>query len=247
MISKKSNKANLESWRIIFLETGFIITLLICLGLFNWSTPAKESKELAFKMIDMEFEEEVVPVTRQEPFRPDVNAIQIKREELVKTQGENTGPGILRVVGDEAEISDELTIGDMEGTQETQVAIINPANVVVVEEEEEEPEEIFFRVEEMPKFNGGGLSEFQRYVQSNLIYPESAMDNDISGVVLVKFVINKKGELTNLELVRGVHPDLDKEALRVVGSSPKWTPGKQRGMPASVAYTFPIRFVLQER
>jgi len=151
-------------------------------------------------------------------------------------------------VGDDAEITDELELGDMEGDQETEVAIINPDNVIIFEEEEEEAEEeIFTLVEDMPKFNGGDLTEFQKYVQSNLKYPEDAKDNDIAGMVFVKFVINKAGELTKLELVRGVHPGLDKEALRVVGSSPKWTPGKQRGIPASVAYTFPIRFVLQDK
>ncbi|MBL7110970.1 MAG: energy transducer TonB [Bacteroidales bacterium] len=247
MISKKTNRANLESWRIIFLQVGFIASLLICLGLFNWSTPARETKGVMMRISDMEFEEEVIPVTRQERDRPDMNAIMIKREELSKTQGVQTGPGILRIVGDEADITDELQVGDLEGDQNTEVALINPNNVVIFEEEEEEAEEIFFLVEDMPKFNGGDLSEFQKYVQSNLVYPDDAKDNDISGVVLVKFVINKKGELTRLELVRGVHPGLDKEALRVVSSSPKWTPGKQRGMPASVAYTFPIRFVLQDK
>ncbi len=247
MISKKTNKANLESWRIIFLQVGFIVTLLICLGLFNWSSPVKESKGVVMRISDMEFEEEVIPVTRQERNSPNVNAVVIKREELNKTQGEQTGPGILRIVGDQAEISDELQVGDLEGDQSTEVAIINPNNVIIAEEEEEVEEEIFFLVEDMPKFNGGDLSEFQKYVQSNLVYPEAAKENDISGVVLVKFVINKTGDLTRLELVRGVHPALDKEALRVVSSSPKWTPGKQRGVPASVAYTFPIRFVLQDK
>jgi protein TonB len=247
MISKKSDKANLERWRIVFLEVGFMATLLICLGLFNWSTPPKESKGIVMRLSDAEFEEEVIPITRQDRDRPDIHAIVIKREELSKTQGEQTGPGILRIVGDDAEITDELEVGDLEGDQGTEVAIINPNDVVVMEEEEEAEEEIFFLVEEMPKFNGGDLSEFQKYVQTNLLYPNEAKDSDISGIVLVKFVINKNGELTRLELVRGVHPALDKEALRVVSSSPKWTPGKQRGVPASVAYTFPIRFVLQDK
>jgi protein TonB len=247
MISKKSNKANLESWRVIFLQVGFIVSLLICLGLFNWSTPAKESKDVMMMISDVQFEEEVIPVTRQDQDRPDMNAIVINREELSKTQGENTGPGILRIVGDDAEITDELELGDMEGDQETEVALINPNNVIIIEEEEEVAEEIFFLVEDMPKFNGGDISEFQKFVQLNLVYPVDAKDNDISGVVLVKFVINREGALTRLELVRGVHPGLDKEAMRVVNSSPKWTPGKQRGMPASVAYTFPIRFVLQDK
>jgi len=100
-------------------------------------------------------------------------------------------------------------------------------------------------VEIMPTFNGGVPSvEFNRYILSKLNYPEVAVQNGIDGKVLVKFVVNSKGELERAEIFRGVHPDLDNEALRVIQSSPLWEPGIQNGKRVSVTFIFPISFVL---
>ncbi len=242
---KKSNRADLEDKRIIFLEVGFIITQLICLGFLEWKSPVDYSQKVYVTLPDMEFEEEVIPVTRQEYETPKVDAVVLARAELDKARGKLAGPNILRIVDDAAEISDELTVGDQEADQSTQVAVVDIKDVVV--EEEAVEEEIFFIVEEMPKFNGGDLSEFQKYCQQNIIYPEIAMDNNISGVVIVQFVVNKEGEVEQAKVIRGVNPALDEEALRVVNSSPKWTPGKQRNVPAKVRFTVPIRFMIADK
>lgn len=245
MKNKKSNKANLEDKRIIFLELGFILTQLICLAFLEWKSTPSYNEQIYLSLADMEFEEEVIPVTRQEYESPRVDAVVLARSELDKAQGKLAGPNILRIVDDETNITDELTVGDQEADQSTQVAVIDIQDVVI--EEEAEDEEVFFIVEEMPQFNGGDLREFQKYCQQNLIYPEIAMDNDISGTVIVQFVVNKKGEVVRAKVVRSVAPSLDKEALRVVNSSPKWTPGKQRNVPANVSFTVPIRFMIADR
>ncbi|KPL11109.1 MAG: energy transducer TonB, partial [Bacteroides sp. SM23_62] len=78
-----------------------------------------------------------------------------------------------------------------------------------------------------------------------LRYPEIAAENGISGKVYVQFAVNSKGEVVDAVVVRGVDPALDKEAVRVVTSSPKWSPGRQRGKAVKVQFTFPINFVLQ--
>lgn len=245
MKSKKSNKADLEGKRIIFLEMGFIITQLICLAFLEWKSPATYSQKVYITLPDMEFEEEVIPVTRQEYESPRVDAVVLARSELEKAQGKLAGPNILRIVDDAAEISDELTVGDQEADQSTQVAIIDIKDVVI--EDEEEEEEVFFIVEEMPKFNGGDLSEFQKYCQQNIKYPEIARDNDITGIVIIQFIVNKTGQVERAKVVRSVDPSLDNEALRIVNSSPKWTPGRQRDMPANVSFTVPIRFMIADR
>jgi TonB family protein len=108
-------------------------------------------------------------------------------------------------------------------------------------------DEIFVSVEEMPKFspflnNQESLDAFRLYVQKNLVYPKSAVENKIQGRVFVQFVIDTYGYVTDVKIVRGVDPSLDAEALRVVKSSPRWIPGKQRGKKVKVQYTFPIVF-----
>ena len=107
-------------------------------------------------------------------------------------------------------------------------------------------EEVFYIVEDMPTFNGGDpATEFRKYIGQNLRYPEIAAENGISGRVIVQFAVNKVGTVVDAKVVRSVDPALDKEAIRVVMSSPKWTPGKQRGKSVKVLFTFPINFVLQ--
>jgi protein TonB len=108
-----------------------------------------------------------------------------------------------------------------------------------------EPEERYI-VEIMPTFNGGPPeSEFYKYINANLKYPDQAAQNNVSGRVIVKFVINGEGKLVKAEVIRGVHPDLDNEALRVINSSPLWEPGIQSGRRVSVTFVFPIRFKLK--
>ena len=94
----------------------------------------------------------------------------------------------------------------------------------------------------MPKFRGLGMEEFYKFVGENLEYPMIAMENGITGKVFVSFVVDCSGEVTNVHVVRGVDPALDKEAVRVVNASPKWTPGKQRGISVQVSLTLPISF-----
>ncbi len=107
-------------------------------------------------------------------------------------------------------------------------------------------EEIFYIVEEMPTFNGGDADvEFRKYIGENLKYPEAAAENGISGRVIVQFAVNAKGEVEDAVIVRSADPVLDEEALRVVMSSPRWEPGKQRGEKVKVLFTFPINFTLQ--
>lgn len=106
--------------------------------------------------------------------------------------------------------------------------------------------EIFYIVEDMPTFNGGDPAvEFRKFIAANLQYPESAVKDSISGRVVVQFCVNYEGKVIEPLVVRSVSPALDKEAIRVVSSSPLWTPGKQRGKAVDVLFNFPINFVLQ--
>lgn len=108
----------------------------------------------------------------------------------------------------------------------------------------EETDEPFIIVEEMPSFMGGDLNTFRQWVQSRTVYPLEAVENNISGKVMVTFIVEKDGSVSNVSIVKSVHTLLDNEAIRVVTSSPKWKSGRQRGHAVRVRYTMPIIFQL---
>ncbi len=110
-----------------------------------------------------------------------------------------------------------------------------------------EAEEIFFIVEEMPKFNGKNADEFKTFIQNELKYPQVAIDQKIEGRIFVQFTVNKDGYIKDAKVVRGIHPALDQEALRIVYSSPRWESGKQRSHAVNVSFTFPVIFELSEK
>ena len=102
-------------------------------------------------------------------------------------------------------------------------------------------------VEVRPTFNGGGENRFYEWIANNLAYPESAKANGITGDVIVGMIINKDGSVSDIKVMRGADPLLDKEALRVIQSCPKWTPGKQDGRPVKVNFVAKISFSLRHR
>ena len=123
------------------------------------------------------------------------------------------------------------------------------AEVVVVKEPEPEPvkeEEIFVAVQQMPEFPGGQAA-LMKWLSNNIRYPQIALDNGISGRVVVKFVVEKDGSVGNVQVVKGVDKDLDKEAMRVVRAMPKWQPGKNNGQAVRCYYNLPVTFRIQEQ
>ena len=143
-------------------------------------------------------------------------------------------------IEDDTNIDDDLEILDAEDQSENQV-IENVADFGEYGEENTGESEIFQVVEDMPSFPGGNVS---KWIAKNVKYPVLAMENGIQGKVFIQFVIERDGSITDVKVARGVDASLDKEAVRVVQSMPKWKPGKQRGKPVRVAYTLPINFQL---
>lgn len=125
-----------------------------------------------------------------------------------------------------------------------------PSTIEKVEEKKEEviekDEPAFLVVEEPATFQGGDLTNFNAWVGQNIKYPQLAVENGISGKVYVQFAVNNKGQVVDAKVLRGVDPSLDQEAVRVVLSSPKWTPPKQGGRPVKQLFTLPVVFRLQE-
>jgi periplasmic protein TonB len=105
-----------------------------------------------------------------------------------------------------------------------------------------ETDEPFFLVEVMPSFKGGGLDKFREWVSKRTNYPQLAIDQKIRGTVLLTFIVEKDGSVSNVTVVKGVNPLLDQEAVKAISESPKWTPGLQRGEPVRVRYSIPLNF-----
>ena len=116
---------------------------------------------------------------------------------------------------------------------------------VAVQEEVIEEDQPFVKVEQMPSFQGGDLMTFRNWVQSKVRYPQIAQENGISGRVLMSFVIEKDGTLTNIQVLQAPDRSLSDEAMRVLKMSPKWKPGKQRNQTVRVKYTLPVDFRIQ--
>lgn len=225
---KKSPKADLENKRNIFVQIGLVVSLAICLYGFEATSKVAQVDSLG-SMSDQTVEEEIIPITRQDlvPPPPPPPPPQVV--------------DMLVIVDDNTEIEDELQIEDSEATDKTAITAVMQ---VATQEEEKEETAVFFIVEEMPEFPGGQLA-LRTFIAQSIKYPVIAQENGIQGKVFVNFVVAKDGTITNAKIFRGVDPSLDKEALRVVNSLPKWKPGKQGGKPVRVSYTVPINFVLQ--
>jgi protein TonB len=225
---KKSPKADLESKRNVYFMLGLVISLGIILLAFEWTAKPQKADSLG-SMNAVDVEEEIIPITREQEIKPPPPPPPPKVVE------------VLNIVDDDVEIDDELDI-DTEADEST---LITVAPVIsTAPEEEEEEQQVFFIVEDMPEFPGGEMA-LRTYIASAIKYPVIAQENGIQGKVYVTFVVGKDGSVSNASIARGVDASLDKEALRVVNTLPKWKPGKQRGKPVNVSYTVPINFVLQ--
>lgn len=105
--------------------------------------------------------------------------------------------------------------------------------------------EVFVVVEVSPQYPGG-LDALMVFLSTNIVYPKEAMDNGFQGTVYVSFIVEKDGSISTVKVLRGVHPLLDDEAVRVVNMMPNWSPGLQRGKPVRVQFNLPIRFILSD-
>ena len=225
---KKSPKADLEGKKTSNLLIGAILTLSVLFIGFEWSERDKKVTTDT-GIVDPVFEEEIIPITEQEQPKqapPPPEAPKVEE--------------VLEIMDNDSEV-EESTI---QASDDTQAAVEVKYTPVEVEEEEVEEQQIFQVVEEMPEFPGG-MGECMKFLGKNIKYPTISQENGVQGRVIVQFVVNRDGSIVDPVVVRGVDPYLDKEALRVISTMPKWKPGKQRGKAVRVKYTVPVMFRLQ--
>ncbi|MDE5420683.1 energy transducer TonB [Ancylomarina sp. DW003] len=238
MLPKKRKNADLEKKKSLFFEIGLAIALLMVLIAFKWRVPINETETIVSPQ-ELTDVEEIVPITRQEPERP-------REKPPVKIRLQD----VITIVENDSKEIPNLEIEDEEITQETEVEI-RPTEVSYDTEVVDEAE-IFVVVEEMPIFRPDicknmteGNIELNRHIQKSIRYPVIAQENGITGRVFVRFVVGRSGKVKNIEILRGVDPSLDQEAIRVIKNLPAFQPGKQRGVPVQVTYSTAINFVLQ--
>ena len=228
---KKSPKANLENKKFMFMEIGLIAALLIVLGAFEWST-TESSVSILEEEVAVVIEEEQVPITQEEQLPPP----EVPKEPVMSD--------VIDIVDDDIKVEDNFLIS----TEDDKSLGVEIKDYVVEQQEEEvvEDEEIPFAiVEQKPTFQGKDPNHFTKWVFSKIVYPEIAKENGVQGRVTLQFTIDTDGSIRNVKVLRGVDSSLDKEAVRVVSSSPKWQPGMQRSKPVKVKYTFPVVFQLR--
>ena len=224
---KKSEQANLENKKFTWILIGLMLVLAGHFVAFEWTQYEKEEFGDIVDAGDIILEEEIIPITMPEKktVPPPPQAV---------TQAE-----VLNIVEDDAEI-EETTIASTEDMAEF-VEITDDVPIVV--EEPEEEEEIFQVVEDDPQFPGG-MQALMKFLRDNIKYPSVCQDQGIQGRVVVQFVVNTDGSIVDANVVKSANPHLDKEAIRVVGTMPKWEPGKQRGKAVRVRFTLPVNFRL---
>ncbi|KWW25249.1 MAG: periplasmic protein TonB [bacterium F082] len=226
MEEKKSPKANLENKKLMFMQIGMIISLLIAWLAFEHKSYDKREIDPSLLNREVTIDEEMVEITKQDEQKP--QPVEVPKQ---TTQ--------LEIVQDDVEVEDIEINADVQ-----QDEVIEEYVAPEVVEEEVVEQEIFKIVEEMPAFPGGE-AKLMEYVAKNVKYPQIARETGVQGRVYVNFVVEPDGSVSNVSVLRGIGGGCDEEAIRVVKSMPKWKPGKQRGKAVRVSYMLPVNFKLQ--
>lgn len=225
---KKTPKANLERHRGTYILMGMVLGVSILFFAFEWSTETRKLDENV--IVQDVLAEEEIEITRRDPTPPPP-----------PPPPEPAAPEEIVVVEEKVDTRMEIKTEDDQTQRQTEVYIPPPPPKP---KQEEVTEEIFVVVEEQPEFPGGNAA-MMKFLSDNIRYPVIAQENGIQGRVICNFVVERDGSITDVQVVRGVDPSLDREAIRVIQQMPRWKPGKQRGSAVRVRFTLPVVFRLQ--
>ena len=230
---KKSDKANLESNRSIWLLLGFVLSLGVIFAIMEWTVPEDNDKPLMLNQ--MKKSEEPILVIEIPYTLPEEKVIPppAKSTEIID---------ILEIVEDENEEIEESQLVSNEVVSD--FADYVDTEVIIADDEPEE-DVVFQVVEQQPEFPGG-MQALYKYLGDNIQYPRVSRENNSQGRVFIRFVVNSDGSIQDAEVIKSSGDVyLDKEAVRVVAGMPKWKPGMHSGKPVRVYYTVPVMFRLQ--
>ena len=224
METKKSKRADLEKKRLMFTQIGLIVSLALAWMVFETKSYGNQEVKSYDGPIEV-VPDELVPVTIQEKPQP------IEKPKVASQ---------ITVIDDKMEFDDEVIIDVAINDDEP----IEPTEFVEIADEEIVEEIPFIIVETMPEFPGG-TEKLMEYVAKSVRYPQLAREMGVQGRVFISFVVEKDGSISNVALLRGIGSGCDEEAIRVVKSMPKWSPGLQCGRVVRVSYNLPINFKLK--
>ncbi|MCD8033042.1 MAG: energy transducer TonB [Alistipes sp.] len=223
METKKSFKADLGNKRGLLLEIGLVVTLVLVVAAFAY-TPKEyriEQPDLTYAPVEVEMTE----ITREKP-RETARKVEIKPI-----------ADVIQIVRNDRKIQTDIPFNEFDE--------MTPIELVPVEPESVVDDEVFLVAETMPSFMDGTIETFRAWVMQNVKFPQIALENNIHGRVVLSFVIDKDGRLTNVEVLQAPDRSLAEEAVRVLNKSPKWSPGKQRNQTVRVKFTLPVDFRVQ--
>ncbi len=220
MEPKKSKKANLENKRSLFFQAGLIVTLGLTLAAFEWKTSAKKI---------------VISETSLNRFDDIEQIVNTDYKEEKPKPPKPLAPEIITIA---EEGYDDVFADIRDFIWEVQeYDVIYPV---------EEKDPVTVRIaEQMPKYHGGNEIEFWKDMNKKLRYPALAQEMNLEGTVFVDFVVDKKGEITNIKIVRSDDPIFNQEVIRALKQSDKWTPGRQLDKAVNVAFTMKFSFKLE--
>ncbi|MBO4810178.1 MAG: energy transducer TonB [Prevotella sp.] len=253
-IRQDTTKRNNLAMLFLLLGIAAIVGIFFAWGGIANAIAASEERNEGTEALEMVMDEQEEEEQEEEEIVYDVQPEeeQVQQDQLMNSEKftdyamDDEAPQEVTKTQDETEKSD-VAISSVtfdQGSDEGQQVL--KQNEVVVEkvEQKEEETKVFEVVEQMPQFPGGDAALMQ-YLSTHIKYPVVAEENGIQGRVVCTFVVERDGSITDVRVVKSVDPSLDKEAVRVIKSMPKWIPGKQNGSAVRVKYTVPVTFRLQ--
>jgi protein TonB len=228
MVTKKTDKGNLENKRGLFVLVGFMVVFALVYAGFELF--ASEDRAPAFELMDDDFitvVDDNVIATDQTPPPPPPQ--QQPQQEV-----------IIKIVDDNVHVDMDISIFDVDVSPDEIIPDVEEPEVELVDEVTgEEPPEAY--TEEMPEFPGGAEA-LNAFLTREIQYPEVARNTGITGTVLIEFVVEKDGRVSNAKVKVPLFPECDKEAVRGVMAMPKWKPGKNNGKAVRCYYQVPVTF-----
>lgn len=251
----KSDARHNRAMLVIIIVIAAVALLAMLVNTVIEKAAARPEDQTEQAMVEMATEE----AQEEEPQEEEQQRVEEQKPEVLPEEVLNTMKATELKITADAEVKEEIKSQDEmketttavgasdfdKGTDDLNVVRVHKDEVVV--EEKKEPvddNKVFDVVEQNPVFPGGEAA-LLKYVAEHIRYPAMAQENNIQGRVVVQFVVTKTGSIGQVKVVRSKDPDLDREAVRVVKSLPKFTPGKMNGHAVNVWYTLPINFKLQ--
>jgi len=223
MEERKNPKFDLNRKKTMFFNLGLVVALAFTLTAFEWKF-YDEDTVVDFLHQSEYIDEVLVPPTVHEPPKPP----PVKHPKIIE-------------LPDDEEIIEDIEIDfDNDIYEESIIEDIIYEEPIPVEDSPTD----FMLVETQPTFLGGGPEKFLKHIFEKIHYPAKAKRQGIEGKVFVRFIIDRSGAITNVEVVKGIGGGCDQEAVDAINEAPNWTPGKQRGRPVSVRMMVPINFRL---